>query len=81
MTHFASLSDDFYVNMNLMTEMELPGQRETVLHFFECLQKHYPTMRKFYCREKRDFVLEEEKDSGRYRWTAVESRRLSSAEV
>jgi hypothetical protein len=81
MTHFASLSDDFYVNMNLMTEMELPGQRETVLHFFECLQKHYPTMRKFYCREKRDFVLEEEKDSGRYRWTAVESRRLSSGEV
>jgi hypothetical protein len=81
MTPFASLSDDFYVNMNLMTEMELPGQRETVLHFFECLQKHYPTMRKFYCREKRDFVLEEDKDQGRYRWTAVESRRLSSGEV
>ena len=81
MTHFASLADDFYVNMNLMTEMELPGQRDTILHFFECLQKHYPTMRKFYCRDKRDFVLEEDKDNGRYRWSAVETRRLSSGVV
>jgi len=81
MTDFAGLADDFYVNMNLMTEMELPGQRDTILHFFECLQKHYPTMRKFYCRDKRDFVLEEDKDNGRYRWTAVETRRLSSGEV
>ena len=81
MTHFASLADDFYVNMNLMTEMELPGQRDTILHFFECLQKTYPTMRKFYCRDKRDFVLEEDKDSGRYRWAAVETRRLSSGVV
>ena len=81
MTHFASLADDFYVNMNLMTEMELPGQLDTILHFFECLQKTYPTMRKFYCRDKRDFVLEEDKDSGRYRWAAVETRRLSSGVV
>jgi hypothetical protein len=81
MTDFASFADDFYVNVNLMTEMELPGQRETILHFFECVQKNYPTMRKFYCRDKRDFVLEEDKDSGRYRWVAVETRRLSSGEV
>ena len=81
MTHYASLADDFYINMNLATEMELPGQRDTVLHFFECVQKKYPTMRKFYCRDKRDFVLEEEKDQGRYRWVAVESKRLCSGQV
>jgi hypothetical protein len=81
MTPYASLADDFYVNMNLATEMELPGQRETILHFFECLQKKYPTMRKFYCRDKRDFVLEEDKDQGRYRWAAVESKRLCSGQV
>ena len=34
MRHYASLADDFYVNMNLATEMELPGQRETILQFF-----------------------------------------------
>ncbi|MFM8284003.1 MAG: hypothetical protein ACKOCW_10665 [Planctomycetaceae bacterium] len=81
MTPYGSLADDFYVNMNLATEMELPGQRETILHFFECLQKKYPTMRKFYCRDKRDFVLEEDKDQGRYRWAAVESKRLCSGQV
>jgi hypothetical protein len=81
MAHYASLSDDFYVNVNLATEMELPGQRETILQFFERVQKRYPSMRKFYCRDKRDFVLEEDKDQGRYRWAAVESKRLCSGQV
>jgi len=81
MTPYASLADDFYINMNLSTEMELPSQRETVLHYFECVQKKYPSMRKFYCRDKRDFVLEEDKDQGRYRWAAVESKRLCSGHV
>ena len=58
------MCDDFYVNMNLGTEMELPANRETVLHFFERVQKTYPTMRNFYCRERGDFVLEEDKDRG-----------------
>jgi hypothetical protein len=81
MTQYASLADDFYVNMNLATEMDLPGQRDTILHFFERLQRRYPSMRKFYCRDKRDFVLEEDKDQGRYRWAAVETKRLCSGQV
>ncbi len=81
MNRYANLSDDFYVNMNLSTEMELPQQRDTVLHYFERIQKKYPTMRKFYCREKRDFVLEEDKDRSQYRWTTVEPRRLCSGQV
>jgi hypothetical protein len=81
MNQYSQLSDDFYVNMNLSTEMELPSGRETVLHFFERLQKKYPTMRKFYCREKRDFVLEEDKERGNYRWASVESRRVCSGQV
>jgi hypothetical protein len=81
MTQYASLSDDFYVNVNLATEMELPGQRDTVLHFFERVQRRFPSMRKFYCRDKRDFVLEEDKDQGRYRWAAVETKRLCSGHV
>jgi hypothetical protein len=38
-------------------------------------------MRKFYCRDKRDYVLEEDKDQGRYRWAAVETKRLCSGQV
>jgi hypothetical protein len=81
MNRYSQFSDDFYVNMNLSTEMELPSGRETVLHFFERLQKKYPTMRKFYCRDKRDFVLEEDKERGNYRWASVESRRVCSGQV
>jgi len=81
MQRYASYCDDFYVNMNLSTEMELPQNRETVLHYFEQIQKKYPTMRNFYQREKGDFVLEEDKDRGQYRWTTIEPRRLCSGQV
>ena len=81
MNQYSSLCDDFYVNMNLSTEMELPNNRETVLHFFERIQKQYPTMRNFYCRDRGDFVLEEDKDRGQYRWATIEQRRVCSGHV
>jgi hypothetical protein len=81
MSRYSAYSDDFYVNMNLNTEMELPAGRETVLHFFEQVQKKYPTMRNFYCRERGEYVLEEDKDRGHYRWTTVETRRVCSGHV
>ncbi len=81
MNHYCSLSDDFYVNMNLSTEMDLPSNRESILLYFERLQKKYPTMRNFYCREKGDFILEEDKEQGHYRWSTVETRRLCSGHV
>jgi len=81
MTDYSSLADDYYVNMNLNTEMALPGARETVLGFFERVQKTYPTMRNFYTRESGDFVLEEDKEQGHYRWIAIEARRVCSGYV
>lgn len=81
MNPYSALSDDFYVNMNLATEMELPSSRETVLHYFEQIQKKYPEMRNFYSRSKSDFVLEEDKDNGNYRWCSVESKRVCSGQV
>jgi len=81
MNRYSSLCDDFYVNVNLSTEMELPANRETVLHFFERVQKTYPTMRNFYCRERGDFVLEEDKDRGNYRWCTIEPRRVCTGQV
>jgi len=72
---------DYYINMNLHTEMELPQARETVLHYFEQLQRHYPQLRNFYTREKGEFVLEEEKDKSSYRWASIEPRRVCSGYV
>lgn len=81
MTDYSSLADDFYVNLNLNTEMALPAARETVLGFFERVQKTYPTMRNFYTRESGDFVLEEDKEQGHYRWITIEPRRVCSGYV
>ena len=78
MNAYASLADDFYSNMNLNTEMQLPAGRETVLGFFERVQKTYPTMRNFYTRENGDFVLEEDKEQGHQRWLSIEPRRICS---
>jgi len=81
MNRYASLCDDFYLNMHLQTELELPQQRETVLHYFEQMQRRYPAMKNFYTRERNELVLEEDKDSGGYRWVAIEPKRLCSGTV
>ncbi len=81
MHKYDALCDEFYVNVHLNTEMDLPQNRETVLHFFELIQKKFPRMVNFYARERGEFVLEEEKDSGRYRWVSTEPRRLCSGAV
>ncbi len=76
MTSYGSMCDDFAVAVYLNTKMELPGRRESVLHFFESLQKSFPKMTDFDRRENGDYALEEERDSGNYRWVTMELRRL-----
>lgn len=78
---YGDYADDFYLNVNLNTEMELPTQRETVLSFFEQLQKHFPEMQTFYSREKGEYVLEEKKQNGSYRWATAESKRVCAGFV
>lgn len=81
MTNLQDVCDDFYINVNLNTEMDLGRSREGVLHFFEQVRKRYPKMRNFYGRERGEYMLEEEKVAGNYRWTTVESRRLLAGQV
>ena len=81
MNRYTCDADDFYVNMNLNTEMELPSNRDTVLHYFEQMKKAFPELRNFYTRESGDLVLEGDKEQGGYRWLAIEPRRLCSGQV
>ncbi|MGB7347455.1 MAG: hypothetical protein WBD20_24755 [Pirellulaceae bacterium] len=78
MNEYGALSDDFYVNMNLTTEMDLPQGRESILHFFDQIRRRYPDIENFYSRDKQEFVLEEEKTSGSYKWVSVEPKRVNS---
>jgi len=81
MNFYESLADDYFINMALNTEMALPSQRETVLDFFGRIQKAYPTLQNFQCREPAEFALEEDKEQDRYRWIGLESRRITSGIV
>jgi hypothetical protein len=81
MNRYQSDADDFYVNLNLNTEMELPSGRDTVLHFFEQMRKAFPDLRNFFTRESGDLVLEGDKEQESYRWLAIEPRRLCSGQV
>ncbi len=78
---YSQLADDYYCNMNLCTEMQLPSGRDTVLSFLERFQKSYPSMRNFFQRENGDFVLEEDKEDGQQRWVSIEPRRICSGHL
>lgn len=81
MSDYKQWVEDYYLNMVLHTEMELPNDRQSVLHFFDRVSKKYPTMNNFYNRDTNEYVLEEEKDGGNYRWTSIESKRVNSGAV
>jgi hypothetical protein len=78
MNRYNSDADDYYVNVNLNTEMELPNSRDTVLHFFEQMRKGFPELRDFQARENGDLVLESDKEQDAFRSVAIEARRLVS---
>lgn len=81
MNPYGSLCDDFGIFVYLNTKMELPTGRETVLHFFDSLQKQFPQMTDFETRENGEYVLEEDREQGSYRWVTLEGRRLGSGYV
>ncbi len=76
MNPYSSLCDDFGVYVYVNTKMDLPTGRETLLHFFDRVRKSYPTMTDFDHRESGEYVLEEDREQGSYRWVTVENRRL-----
>ena len=81
MTPYSSLCDDFGIYVYVNTKMELPSGRETVLHFFNSLQKTFPTMTDFDCRGGNEYVLEEDREQGSYRWIGLELKRFASGFV
>ena len=78
---YSSLCDDFYVDMCINTELDLPTQRDTVLAFFERIQKQYPSMGCFYRRDNNEYCLEESRHLGQYRWVTLELDRIGSGVV
>jgi len=75
---YGSIADDFFVNLSLQTTLALPHNRETVLHFFEAVQKRFSSMSNFYQRETGQFVLEGDREHDSYRWLELQPHNLSA---
>jgi hypothetical protein len=78
---FSSFCDDFYVNMRLGSQLTLPHNRETILHYFERVQKEFPGMSRFRKCENGDMSIEEDRNGSSYRWLTLESKRIASGHV
>lgn len=81
MNSFSSMSDDFGYSMYISSKTELNPSRESMLHFFESLQKQYPTLTDFEKRDNNEYAIEEDRDGGSYRWITLENRRVCSGFV
>jgi hypothetical protein len=75
---YNSLCDDFYLDMYVNTELDLPTNRDTILAFFERIQKQFPMMGVFYRRGNNEYCLEEDRNLGQYRWISLELDRIAS---
>src|ERR1700735_158215 len=60
---YSSFCDDFYLNVRLGSQLNLPHQRETLLHFFERIQKEFPRMTRFRKSDNGDLNLAEDRSS------------------
>ena len=84
---FQSICDSFYINLRLGTQMGMPHNRETLLHFFEQMQKAFPDLTRFRRTSQQgeggqpEFAMEEDRDGEAYRWVSVEQTRLSAGHV
>lgn len=73
-TSFGALSTDFHITQKLSLKMDLPDDRETLLHLFDQIRKVEPSMRRFR-RYEGELVLESSRREAQYRWLSL--RRTS----
>ncbi|MCP4375734.1 MAG: hypothetical protein GY794_06110 [bacterium] len=78
MLDFSSAADDFFVNVNLQTNLALPTNRETLLQFYEAIQREFPSMTQLYQRETGESVLEANREEGHYLWMELHNNRLTA---
>jgi len=79
-TSFGALCNDFYINQKLALKMDLPSDRETVLHLFDRVRKTYPSMERFR-RYESELALESSPRGADYRWLTLRRTSLRTGYV
>jgi hypothetical protein len=78
MFDFSNAADDFFVNVNLQTNLALPKNRETLLQFYEAIQREFPSMTQLFQRDSGESVLEANREQGQYLWMELHNNRLTA---
>ena len=79
-TSFGALCSDFYVNQKLALKMDLPSERETILHFFEAARKSVPGMANFR-RYEGELALESSRKNHEYQWMSLQRTHIRTGHV
>jgi hypothetical protein len=79
-TSFGALCTDFYVNQKLALKMDLPAERETILHLFDRVRKSVPSMERFH-RYQNELALESTRQDSEYRWLALRRTSVRTGHV
>lgn len=79
-TSFGALCTDFYINLKLALKMDLPADRETILHLLDRVRKSEPSMDNFH-RYDNELVLESSRREAEYRWLSLERNSVRSGHV
>ena len=75
--HFGGVCDDFHFSTRLFLKLDFPTERETVLHFFERLEREFPRMSRLRRRDDGALVLEEDQPGmGPRRWVRLDRRTI-----
>jgi hypothetical protein len=78
---FNSICDDFGISMYLASKVPMTQSRESIIHFFETVQKKHPKLRDFDKREENEYTLEGDRENGIYQWVTLDPRRLGAGSV
>lgn len=79
-TSFGALCNDFYVNHKVALKMDLPSDRETVLHLFDRVRKTVPAMDRFR-RYEGELVLESSRREIEYHWMSLRRTSIRTGHV
>ena len=79
-TSYGALCTDFYLNQKLALKLDLPSERETILHLFDRIRRSMPDMDRFR-RYDGELALESSKHEGEYTWLALRRASIRTGHV
>lgn len=79
-TSYGALCTDFYVNLKVALQMDLPTDRETILHLFDSVRRSEPAMTHFK-RYRNELALESSRREPEYKWVALRQNSVRAGHV